>query len=55
VGTVHIPIICTLAIELVRMSADKLREEASDEVSLKLDARRHKPIEMRQQLEDYVL
>lgn len=44
-----------LAIELVKMSTDKRRDEASAEANLKLDARRHKPVEMRQQLEDYVL
>ncbi|MDQ3703806.1 MAG: hypothetical protein M3437_01035 [Chloroflexota bacterium] len=44
-----------LAIELIKMSADKRTREASAEVSLKLDARRHKSVEMRQQLEDHIL
>ncbi|MDQ3929977.1 MAG: hypothetical protein M3328_12635 [Chloroflexota bacterium] len=44
-----------LSIELVRIATDNSREEASTEASLNVAARQQKPLEMRQQLEDFVL
>ncbi|MEA2574815.1 MAG: hypothetical protein QOH93_2113 [Chloroflexia bacterium] len=44
-----------LAIELVKVSTDNIREEASREANLKVAARQQKPVDMRQQLEDHIL
>ncbi len=44
-----------LAIELVRIATDNSPDEASTEASLNVAARQQKSLEMRQQLEDFVL
>ena len=43
-----------LSVELVRLVTDN-KEEVSTEANLKVAARRQRPVEMRQQLEEHIL
>lgn len=44
-----------LSVELVRIVADKNREEASREANFKLADRQQRPVETRQLLEEHIL